>query len=169
MNPWEKKCTKCGKSFSGIGDVCPDCTRTASAEAMAASQFSIGGASMFEDSMRESVPKTIEECTAQDGLTRNLWSWAINLEKYGAVLLVIILVGGLISAFMNARSVTNMAGAAEFSVSLFIASFINTIIYAVLEYLVYHVLALLVGSLAKIVQSTRTTARLAEWEARNRQ
>ena len=44
---------------------------------------------------------------------------------------------------------------------------LGTIVYAVLEYLVYHVLALLVGALAKIVQSTRTTARLAEWNARN--
>lgn len=168
MDNFEKKCTKCGKAFTGVGDVCPDCTRAASQAAQTASaQLTIGGTSMFESSMNESIPKTIEDCTTQDSLTKTLWSWAINLEKYGAVLLVIILIGGLISAFMNAQVVTNMAGNTEFSAPMFIAAFFNTIVYAVLEYLVYHVLALLVGSLAKIVQSTRTTARLAEWNARN--
>lgn len=168
MDSFEKRCTKCGKTFTGVGDVCPDCTRAASQAAQAASaQLTIGGTSMFENSMNESAPKSIEDCTSQDSLTKTLWSWAINLEKYGAVLLVIIFVGGVITAWSNAQVITNAAGSTEFSAPLFIAAFINTIIYAVLEYLVYHVLALLVGSLAKIVQSTRTTARLAEWNARN--
>ena len=168
MESFEKTCTKCGKTFSGVGGMCPDCTRSASQQAQAAaSQFSIAGTSMFENSMNESVPQTIEDCTAQDGLTKTLWRWAINLEKYGAVLLVIIIIGGLIAAWSNAQVIVNAAGKTEFSAPLFIAAFFNTIIYAVLEYFVYHVLALLVGSLAKIVQSTRATARLAEWNARN--
>ena len=149
MDSFAKKCTKFGKAFTGVGDVCPDCTRTASQASQAASaQFTISGTSMFRNSMNESIPRTIEDCVARDGLTKTLLRWAINLEKYGAVLLVIILIGGLISAFMNAQAVTNMAGDTEFSSPIFIAAFFNTLVYALLEYLIYHALALLVGSLA---------------------
>ena len=168
MDRFEKKCTKCGKNFTGVGNICPDCTRAASQTAQAASpQLTLGGTSMFENSMNESAPQSIEDCTSQDSLTETLWSWAINLEKYGAVLLVLILLGGVLTAWSSAQVITNVAGNTEFSAPLFIASFMSTIIYAVLEYLVYHVLALLVASLAKIVQSTRAAARLAEWTARN--
>lgn len=170
MNDFEKRCSKCGKVFSGVGDLCPDCTRTASQNTPASSaKFTLNGSSMFEDSMNEPSPKTIEDCTVPDKLTQSLWSWAKNLEKYGAMILALILIGGIITAFSNAKSVADYTGEQEFSTALFLASFFNTIIYAVLEYLVYHVLALLVASLAWIVQSTRTTARLAEWTARNRE
>ena len=168
MDNFEKKCTKCGKVFTGVTEVCPDCTNKAFQSVTAPSaQLSTGGKSMFASSMNEFIPNTIEDCTAQDALTKTLWNWAINLEKYGAVLLVLILIGGLIYALANAMVVTNAAGTTDFSIPLFIAAFFSTIIYAVLEYLIYHALALLVASLAKIVHSTRTTARLAEWNARN--
>ena len=170
MNDYEKRCSKCGKVFSGVGDVCPECTRTASQNAQTApARLTLSGSSMFEDSMNEPSPKTIEDCTAPDKLTQSLWNWAKNLEKYGAMILVLILIGGIITALSNAKTVADYTGEQEFSTALFLASFFNTIIYAVLEYLVYHVLALLTASLARIVQSTRTTARLAEWTARNRE
>ncbi len=168
MNDFEKRCSKCGKAFSGVGDVCPECTKTASQAAQTASaQLTLGGPSMFENCMNEPAPRTVEDCTAPDSLTRTLWNWAKNLEKYGAMLLVFILVSGIISAWSNAKNTADIMGGNGFSAALFLSSFLNTIIYAILEYLVYHVLALLVASLARIVQSTRTTARLAEWTARN--
>ena len=170
MGEFDKRCSKCGKEFTGVGDVCPDCTKAAEQDAQTASaQLTLGGPSMFENCMNEPAPKTIEDCTSPDNLTKSLWNWAKILEKYGAVLLVFILVNGIISSWSDAKNVVAITGESGFSVALFLVSFMKAIIYAILEYLVYHVLALLVASLARIVQSTRTPARIAEGTARNRQ
>jgi hypothetical protein len=93
---------------------------------------------------------------------------------FGKILLVIIIFGGNLLSF--ASSTTSVYHAAsysmeayysdDFSPALFFTNLFTYLIYAFVEYCVYHVLALLIASLARIVQSNRTMARLAELQAR---
>lgn len=124
---------------------------------------------MFDDCAIEAPPTCIEDCTNQDKVTVNLWTWAHRLEVLGQVLLALIIIGGLFISFSNAYAISSaLEGAGKFSAKIFFTSIISYVIYAIVEYCAYHVLALLVGSLARIVQSNRTMARLAELEARNK-
>lgn len=132
---------------------------------------------MFDDCANEPTPTSIEECTNQDKVTVNLWKWAGKLEILGKILMIIIIIGGILISFSNAmvntevvtdyyRKTTETETSFEFT--LFLTNLMTYAVYAIMEYCIYHVIALLIGSLARIVQSTRTTARLAEFEARNR-
>lgn len=124
---------------------------------------------MFDDCAIEAPPTCIEDCTNQDKVTINLWTWARRLELLGQILLALIIIGGVVLSLTNSYVVTDvLEGDKKFSIALFFTNLLTYTIYAIVEYCVYHVLALLVGSLARIVQSNRTTARLAELEARNK-
>ena len=121
---------------------------------------------MIEQTMIEPTPASLDDCVRPDSLTNTLWSWAQNLEKYGQVLLLLIILGGILMSYFGAQVETSMSRDPEFSPALFLTSFLQTIVYAVVEYLLYHVLSLLVASLAKLVHNTRTAARIAEYRAR---
>lgn len=124
---------------------------------------------MFDDCANETTPETIEDCVNQDKVTTNLWNWARRLEIFGKILLALIIIGGILISFSDANTVAEVVdGEAEFQVKVFLVDMLTYVIYAFVEYCVYHVVALLIGSLARIVQSNRTVARLAELEARNK-
>ena len=112
---------------------------------------------MFDDCAVEDAPTSIEDCTNQDKVTVNLWKWASKLETFGKILLVMIILGGAV-IFANSLEADERR-ASIYLITYFICAFV--------EYRVYHVLALLIASLARIVQSNRTMARLAELQARN--
>lgn len=130
---------------------------------------------MFDDCAVEDAPTSIEDCTNQDKVTVNLWKWASKLETFGKILLFIIIFGGILLSFASstksvyheASYVTEAYYSDDFSPALFFTNLFTYLIYAFVEYCVYHVLALLIASLARIVQSNRTMARLAELQARN--
>ena len=121
---------------------------------------------MIEQTMIEQTPATLDDCVRPDALSSQLWSWAQNLEKYGQWLLVLIVVGGILTSYFGAQVETSASSDPEFSPILFLSSFLQTIVYALVEYFLYHVLSLLVASLAKLVHNTRTAARIAEYRAR---
>ncbi|MGN0576145.1 MAG: hypothetical protein ACI4J2_08950 [Ruminococcus sp.] len=126
---------------------------------------------MFDNCAVEQPPTSIEDCTKQDAVTINLWTWARRLELLGQILLALIIIGGVIISWADSYIITDVVHSEyerEFSFSLFFVNIFHYTIYALIEYCSYHVIALLVGSLARIVQSTHTTARIAEFEARNK-
>lgn len=165
-----KFCIRCGKEYEGETDVCPKCLSEsqtiAETKPRSSTSLSLNGSAIFQESMNEPPPQSVEDCTAKDKLTTELWNWANNLEKYGTAVLLLLILGGLISGFFDAKEAAGLTDD-DFSAAVFVAAIVKTSVAAIMTYLAFHSIALLVGSLARIVQSSRTTARLAEWHARN--
>ena len=103
------------------------------------------------------VPKTLDECVIPDKTSENLHLWAQRLEKWGLILFWIILAGGIIPAF------SIITKGEDFY--LFITEVLDTIVYAFIEYCIYHALSLLISSLASIVKHTKITAKTALYMA----
>lgn len=119
-------------------------------------------ANMFTETRIHNSPKSLEDCTKTDKVTDNLWIWASRIETFGEILLVLIVLYGIISAIV--ASVSDMhATNSGFPVGTFLLRLLTGALWAFIEYCAYHVIALLVGSLASIVEHTRISARLLEY------
>lgn len=117
---------------------------------------------MFSETRVHTSPKSLDDCTRSDKVTDNLWIWASRIETFGEILLVIIVIYGIISAIV--ASVADMhATNSGFPVGTFILRLLSGALWAFIEYCAYHVIALLVASLASIVEHTRISARLLEY------
>jgi len=130
-------------------------------------------ANMFSGNQEKKIPKSFKDCYKTDGITQNLWLWCERLEKWGKILFWVLIVGGLIlsisTSIVEKEVVVEEAtywSEAEtelrktFDFEIFIPLLLETALYAFLEYCAYHILALLVGSLATIVQHTKITANI---------
>ncbi len=131
-------------------------------------------ANMFSDNATKKVPKNLNECYKTDNTSQNLWSWCERLENWGKFLFWFIVVSGLIMSITSSITVREITKGmyytytdteTSFDFALFITSLVSTAIYAFIEYCVYHVLALLISSLATIVQNTRIAANVALYNA----
>ena len=133
---------------------------------------------MFSRNTDKNVPKTLKDCYKTDSITENLWSWCIRLENWGKILFWILIVGGLILAITSSivekevviKEATMWSSAETelrktFDFGIFFSLAIDTALYAFLEYCAYHIIALLVGSLARIVQNTKVAADVAIYNA----
>lgn len=108
---------------------------------------------MFSGNREKQVPKTFYDCYKTDNVTNNLWLWAERLETIGIVLAVIIGIATLITFIAIAIG--------EYEYSLILVGIIAAPIAAFLEYISFHIIALLIGSLASIVQNTKISADIA--------
>ena len=108
------------------------------------------------------VPKTIEECVEVDSLSKHLWNWAHRLERYGKIVLGIIIACGFILA-IYAGIVANETGEFVWGAILMTAG--TWTAYAVVEYCAYYALFLLISALASVVQNTTITANIAVYSA----
>lgn len=131
-------------------------------------------ANMFSDNVEKKVPKNLKECYATDNTSQNLWLWCERLEGWGKFLFWFIIVSGLIMAIASSITVREVTKGlyytytdteTAFNFAAFITTLVSTAIYAFVEYCVYHVLALLISSLATIVQNTRITANVTIYNA----
>lgn len=131
-------------------------------------------ANMFSGNQEKKIPKSFKDCYKTDGLTQNLWLWCERLENWGKILFWVLIVGGLILSISTSivekevvvREATYWSEAETelrktFDFEIFIQLLLETALYAFLEYCAYHILALLVGSLATIVQHTKITANIS--------
>lgn len=129
---------------------------------------------IFSGNQEKKIPKNFKECYKTDSITQNLWLWCERLEKWGKILFWILLIGGLILSIRSSivekevvvREATYWSDAktevrTTFDFELFIPLLLDTALYAFLEYCAYHIIALLIGSLASIVQNTKITANIA--------
>lgn len=108
-------------------------------------------ANMFSDVQQKEIPKSFKDCYANDQITDNLWQWAKHLETIGKFFAI---VSGI------ATFITGIAMIEATDGSSILICFIAAPIVAFLEYVSFHVIALLVGSLATIVQHTKITANI---------
>ena len=107
---------------------------------------------MFSGNREKKIPKTFKDCYKTDNVTNNLWLWAERLETIGIVLAVIV---GIAAFIIGIVMFEDSDGG-----SLLI-SFLGAPVAAFLEYISFHIIALLIGSLASIVQNTRISADIA--------
>lgn len=128
---------------------------------------------MFSKSKTE-IPNSIDDCVRPDKISSNLWEWCAKLEKYGFILFWVILVCGIASAVVSSISVeeitigtryTYTKTETTFLYAKFLTQIISTVLYAFIEYCAYHVLALLIGSLASIVESSKISANISLYNA----
>lgn len=106
------------------------------------------------------VPKTLEGCLEVDPLSESLWNWAENLERFGKILLVILLVCGLIVVIYAGIAAED---AHESVWGAVLSTGFTWIFYAFIEYCAYHALSLLMSALATIVQNTTIAANIAAY------
>ncbi len=135
---------------------------------------------MFSRNQEKKIPRNFKDCYKTDSITQNLWLWCERLEKWGYILFRILIVIGVIDtiiAGINAHQLIEQIGAetveeireasAEMGIEIptvfeaLVNNLLSWTLYSFLEYCAYHILALLVGSLATIVQHTKITANIA--------
>lgn len=129
---------------------------------------------LFAGNREKQVPKTFKDCYKTDSVSNDLWHWCEGLERWGKILFVLIIVVGLILAITGSitekevviREATSWREAETelktvFDFEKFIFSLLYTALSALLEYVIYHIIALFIGALATIVQSTRITANIS--------
>ena len=115
---------------------------------------------MFSNNTKKHIPNDFKECYKTDSITENLWVWAERLEKWGGILFFILIIVGILDTVFSTITTTSD------TVAIYVVS--NALLwglYAFIEYCAYHVIALLVGSLATIVQNTKITANIALYNA----
>lgn len=134
---------------------------------------------MFSDRAEKQVPRDLRSCYKTDAITRNLWVWCERLEKWGGVVFWLLLIYGIFDTIQTAMNVAEqhdfLAGLNREAVltiqaqvgdlpsvpETVIICILKWLLYAFLEYCGYHVLALLIGSLASIVQHNKIAADVA--------
>ncbi|MBO4733030.1 MAG: hypothetical protein J5662_01000, partial [Clostridia bacterium] len=119
-----------------------------------------------------------------DAITQNLWVWCERLEKWGKILFWALIIIGIINTITSAidsHQFLKQIGADTIEeirkesakLGMEIPTVFETLVhnlllwtfYAILEYCSYHVLALLVGSLASIVQHNKIFANISLYRA----
>lgn len=126
---------------------------------------------MFTGNYQKSVPKSLEECYKQDNVSENLWYWGDWIESLGKILFIALIIIGLIvsiaasGTFAEVKRYTKTETSSGFLV--FVETAIPYAIYAFVEFCVYHVLALALYALARIVQDNNIIAGIASFNAEN--
>ena len=120
-------------------------------------------ANMFSNKSKKQVPKTFGECIAPDATVSELHSWAESLENWGKTLFKLIIVYGIYSTIRILF--TNSSDDEATLILALISSIITWSFYAFVEYIAYHVLALLVSALAYITHNSLISANIALYEA----
>lgn len=136
-------------------------------------------ANMFLGNQEKKIPKDFKECYKTDSITQNLWLWCERLEKWGFRICIALAVIGIFSIISNGIETAqlldklnidmNEIKTASTKYGIEIKSVFEVIVeeifrwslYCFLEYCAYHILALLVGSLATIVQHIKITTNIS--------
>ena len=114
---------------------------------------------MFSGRSTMKIPKSLNECTARDEIVCSLYLWAERLENWGGILFVLMIIWGAISSIAATLALIDVNEDAM--LITFISSAVTWALYAFIEYITYHALALLISALASITQSTLVTAKVA--------
>ena len=157
-----KHCYFCGTEVTPLSD-----SEAAAPEENTPSEEEKSSPNMFTDLEKRKFPKSLRRCLEIDPVSANLWRWCQRLESLGLFLFWAIIGIGTILAFTTAFVETGEGRYTdkEFDFWLFVFNLAKTALYAYLEYIVYHVLALLIGSAASVVQNTKISADVALYRA----
>ena len=104
------------------------------------------------------IPKSLKECYEKDKVSENLWNWSHFFEVCGKRLVLILAVYGIVSTIQQVWQIWEIDE--ELAILTLITSVVSWIMYIMIGYFTCGILALLVASLATIVQNTKTTSNL---------
>lgn len=122
-------------------------------------------ANMFSGNEKKEIPTDLSQCVQGSPVASNLWVWAKRLETLGKVLFWLILIFGLIETAGMIDTVKSTRAEEAQVFDLVFSQIVKYTFSAFIEYCAYHVLALLIGSLASIVQNSKVSADVALLEA----
>ena len=125
----------------------------------------------IEKLSKRNPPKSLQDCLQPDTVSQRLWEWAQNIENWGRVILVLMLIVGVADtyfAWIGTSQLDELLYSADNSTRFLsaIGTALQWIFYAFIEYCVYHAIALLMCALASIVQSNRITSDIAAYDIR---
>ena len=113
-------------------------------------------ANIFSEASKKRFPKTAKDCIEPDYVSQSLWHWAQGIERYGKIALIITIILGILFFVISMAS----GDAATIGVAFLVVPIV-TAVAAIIEYLTYHTIALLIGALASLVQNTAISANIA--------
>lgn len=122
-------------------------------------------ANMFSGNEKREIPTELSQCTQASPVASNLWLWAKRLETLGKVLFWIIILIGVIETGVLIIKANAVGTENDELLDLTFSQIVKYSLSAFIEYCSYHVLALLIGSLASIVQNSKISADVALLEA----
>ena len=136
-------------------------------------------ANMFSGNLEKKIPKNFKDCYKTDSISQNLWLWCERIETWGLRFCILLGIIGIIDIISNGIEMSNLlkelnidmneirTAAAEYNIEIksvfevVVEGIFDWVFYCFIEYCSYHILALLIGSLASIVQNTKITANIA--------
>ena len=122
---------------------------------------------MFSKQAKYKEARSIDECVKMDAVSEELWYWSANTERWGKILFYGFIIWGIISSIIVSLVFDEFGTEVKgWNGLLFFSNLIEYALYAFIEYVTYHAIALLLASLATITQNTRVTAKLEEYKAR---
>lgn len=131
---------------------------------------------MFSGQSKKELPKTIDDCIRSDSITSNLWVWAERVEKIGSIVLAFILIVGIIDTITvgidTYQGLTIFGEVSDGAVAATVFAILTNIflfaLYALVEYGIYHAVALGIAALARLVQNSNIRTNLKLYEKREK-
>ena len=177
-----KHCQICGREFSGGGDVCDACLFKSYSQSEDYHPNQMNQRSMNENSLYESSPQRIEDCCNPDLISATLAKYSSVIQTVGRLLLFLTLVFGFFIAYRSATAASaedelirllqskskSTSETTDFNTTRFLTTLFPYILFAFADFIIFKTCSLLLVASAKITNSTRTAARLAEYEARRK-
>ena len=120
-------------------------------------------AGMFSEKNTKQIPKTLDDCIRENTVVSELRVWVERIEKWGIILLTILIIVGVVSTIIEAVSVAEINEDMVFPT--IVSSLITWGFYAAIEYFAFQFFALLISALATITQHTVISAQVALFES----
>lgn len=116
----------------------------------------------FTGKKENPIPRNLNECMKPNPTATELHNWSERIENLGHIFFVLIIIIGAISTLFGSFLILEDAATI---IGTMIGSAITWTIYACIEYFLYHILVLVLRSLATITQNSSVTTNISLLEA----
>lgn len=116
------------------------------------------------DSDRE-IPKSLDECRKMDKTVKALYAFADYVERYGLIILILIIIGGIFVSLTGAIVIDGFEET-DFNAVYFISNLFVYIVYAIITHFVYKTIAAFISGFASIVYSNKITSNISLYSAK---
>lgn len=103
----------------------------------------------IDELSKRNPPQSVQDCLRTDGVSQTLWEWAMSIENWGRVVLILLIIGGCIIAVLTGMQVGRET-LGDDTLPVLGTVFFTALqwgLYALIEYCVYHAVSLLMCSL----------------------
>lgn len=113
-----------------------------------------------EYGFKQEMPRDFDECMQTSPIAENLWKWAGRLDLFCKIVFW-ILTGIFALLFIGAINMGIRGRNAAYAVGTIFSTVLLWAICILLEYFIFHSIALLMGGVASIVQHSKVSANIA--------